>query len=124
MSETTTTTSASSTSRPAGGSQANRVGQYDPPGRFCLSGRIDYCKQVGKNDEGQPLYETLIFTASPDPYEHPPRFCISSTRFLGRKGDMVDVEVQVICYQKKEKFDAAHPDRPLRIFYNHYLRVV
>lgn len=70
--------------------------------RFYLTGRIFgggsfMVWEPQQGQQGDPIWETRVRVAAEDPYEEPPQYCITSFKRLGRDGDDISIEVELVC---------------------------
>lgn len=62
-----------------------------------VEGRISQSNRVAQTKDGRPIFETIVNLPAVDPYSHPRQYCVSSTGAIGRPGDDVSVECEIVC---------------------------
>ena len=68
-----------------------------------VQGRIDRSERVAQTRDSRPIFETVVFLPAVDAYSHPKRYCISSYGPIGRPGDDVAIECEIVCQPWKPR---------------------
>ena len=99
MAETTTTQA--TPKAPAAvtmGGTSSKV-RLSPNGNIAVwvEGRISKSDHVANTKDNRPIFETIVHMPAIDPYSHPRQYCVSSIGGIGRPGDDVSVECEIVC---------------------------
>lgn len=105
MAETGSATATASPKPPSsvtlgsGNSAASQKFLLSPNGNIVVwvEGRINQVNRVAQTKDGRPIFETVVLLPAVDNYSSPRRYCVSSYGSLGRPGDDIAVDCELVC---------------------------